>query len=245
MMVKILNTKDEVLHATAAYFVKTAEENIYSKGRFTVALSGGSSPKGLFELLASEYRAQVEWKKVFFFFGDERYVPADHADSNALMAKQVLFDPLHIDPKQVFSVNTALEPKAAAADYQQTIENHFAPGPVTFDLILLGLGDDAHTASLFPGTDVVNAKEVGVKDVFLSDKQVHRITFTAPLINRARHVAFLVYGNSKATALKNVLQGFKNYESFPAQLINPVNGELAWFIAEDAASLLQSKERFF
>ncbi|MCW3111398.1 MAG: 6-phosphogluconolactonase [Segetibacter sp.] len=238
-MLHIAKTTKEVLHAAAEYFVKTANEAISKQGRFTVALSGGSSPKGLFELLASEYHTQVEWSKVYFFFGDERYVPADHPESNALMAKKALFDPLNIAPHQIFAMDTALEPKATAEAYQQAIENHFAPGPPKFDLILLGLGDDAHTASLFPHTDVVNASEVGVKEIFVQDKQVYRITFTAPLINLAHHIAFLVFGSSKAEAVHHVLQGDKDYNQYPAQLIQPVNGEVAWFMDEAAAARLK------
>ncbi|MCW3110670.1 MAG: 6-phosphogluconolactonase [Segetibacter sp.] len=238
-MLHIAKTTKEVLNAAAEYFVKTANEAISKQGRFTVALSGGSSPKGLFELLASEYHTQVEWSKVYFFFGDERYVPADHPDSNALMAKKALFDPLHIAPQQIFTVNTSLEPKATAEAYQQAIEKHFAPGPPKFDLVLLGLGDDAHTASLFRHTDVVNASEVGVKEIFVQDKQVYRITFTAPLINQAHHIAFLVFGSSKVDAVWHVLQDEKDYNQYPAQLIQPVDGDVVWFMDEAAAARLK------
>jgi 6-phosphogluconolactonase len=238
-MLQVFKTTEEVLHAAAEYFVETAKEAILKQGRFTVALSGGSSPKGLFELLASDYHSTVEWSKVVFFFGDERYVPADHPDSNALMAKKALFDPLKIASHQIFTVNTSLDPKAAAEDYQQAIETHFAPGAASFDLILLGLGDDAHTASLFPHTEVVNASEVGVKEVFVQDKKTYRITFTAPLINQARHIAFLVFGSSKADAVQHVLKGDKDYHRFPAQLIQPSNGDVTWFMDEAAAVQLK------
>lgn len=238
-MLQIFKTTKEVLHAAAGYFVNAARESISTHGRFTVALSGGSSPKGLFELLASEYHSQVEWSKVFFFFGDERYVPADHPDSNALMAKKALFDPLNISPQQIFAIDTSLEPHATAEAYQQEIEKHFAPRSTTFDLIFLGLGDDAHTASLFPHTDVVNAKDAGVREIFVEDKKVFRITFTAPLINQARHIAFLVFGSSKADAVHHVLQGDKDYNQFPAQLIQPLNGDVTWFMDEAAAARLK------
>ena len=238
-MLQVFKTTKEVLDAAAVYFVNTASESISTQGRFTVALSGGSSPKGLFELLASEYHSKVEWNKVFFFFGDERYVPADHPDSNALMAKKALFDPLHIVPQQIFTVNTSLEPAEAAKAYKQVIEEHFAPGSVAFDLILLGLGDDAHTASLFPHTSVVNATDAGVKEIFVEDKKVFRITFTAPLINQARHIAFLVFGSSKADAVHHVLQGEKDVNQYPAQLIEPTNGDVTWFMDESAAAHLE------
>lgn len=238
-MLQISRTTKEVLTAAAEYFVELSKEAISKQGRFTVALSGGSSPKGLFELLASEYQTKVEWTKTYFFFGDERYVPSDHPESNALMAKKALFEPLNIDARQVFAVNTALEPTAAAEAYKKTIESHFAPGSPIFDLVLLGLGDDAHTASLFPYTNVINVKEAGVKEVFVEDKKVYRITFTAPLINMASHIAFLVFGGSKAPAVQQVLEGDKDYNQYPAQVVSPVNGDVRWFVDEAAASLLK------
>lgn len=239
-MLHILKTTEDVLNAAAEYFVNTANEAIANQEKFSVALSGGSSPKGLFELLASKYQSQINWSKLFFFFGDERYVPADHPDSNALMAKKALFDPLKIDARQIFAIDTSLEPGACAEAYQKEIEAHFAPGPPNFDLILLGLGDDAHTASLFPHTRVVNAAEAGVKEIFVQDKQVYRITFTAPLINQAHHIAFLVFGNTKAEAVHHVLQGDKDYNLYPAQLIQPANGDVMWFMDEVAAVKLKT-----
>lgn len=155
------------------------------------------------------------------------------------MAKKALFDPLHIVPHQVFAVDTTLQPDATAEAYQQAIEKHFAPNLPTFDLILLGLGDDAHTASLFPHTEVVNATEAGINAIFIEDKQVYRITFTAPLINLARHIAFLVFGSSKAEAVYHVLKGGKDYNQYPAQLIQPVNGDVTWFMDEAAAARLR------
>lgn len=236
-MMHVYKTQAEVLHALADYIVKAAENAIAIRGRFTIALSGGNSPKGLHELLASSaYKSQVEWSKVYFFFGDERYVPADHLDSNALMAKKTLLEPLHIDPLQVFAVNTALTPKEAAADYQKTIEAFFAPGLPVFDLMLLGLGDNSHTASLFPYTDVISATDSGIKEVYLHEQKVFRITMTAPLINQAYHIVFLVFGAAKAEAVHHILNDPEDFDQYPAQLIKPVHGELVWFMDEGAAS---------
>jgi 6-phosphogluconolactonase len=238
-MLQIFETPGEVLAAMAEYFVKTAREAIEKNGRFTVALSGGSSPKGLFELLVSGYRDKIEWAKTYFFFGDERYVPAYHPDSNSLMATKALFEPLNIAPHQIFSIDTSLPPQESARAYQKAIGQHFAPGLPVFDLILLGLGEDAHTASLFPHTSVLNAKEPGVKEIFVADKQVYRITFTAPLINLAKHIAFLVFGESKAEAALQVLTGNTNYHQYPAGLIQPSAGDVAWFMDRAAAALLK------
>ncbi|MDJ0367864.1 6-phosphogluconolactonase [Hymenobacter sp. H14-R3] len=242
MALHIFPTADAALAALAAYFVKAAAQAMAERGRFAVALSGGSSPKKLYELLASEaYRGQVAWEKVCFFFGDERNVPQTSPDSNYLMAKKALFDPLGIRPAQVFAVDTRLAPAEAAAQYGVAVEEFFQENPAHFDLILLGLGDNAHTASLFPHTPVLHDKAVGVKEVWLPAEQVYRITFTAPLINQARAVAFLVYGAGKAEAVAEVLGSERNMEQYPAQLIAPASGPADWFLDEAAAGELAQK----
>jgi 6-phosphogluconolactonase len=242
MTLHVFPTADEVLAALADYFVAAAREAVAARDRFVVALSGGSSPKKLYELLASEaYRGQVAWEKVCFFFGDERNVPQTSPDSNYLMAKKALFDPLGIRPAQVFAVDTQLAPAEAAAQYGVAVEEFFQENPAHFDLILLGLGDNAHTASLFPHTPVLHDKAVGVKEVWLPVEQVFRITFTAPLINQARAVAFLVYGAGKAVAVAQVLGSEHNVEQYPAQLIKPASGTADWFLDEAAAGELTQK----
>ncbi|EHQ30714.1 6-phosphogluconolactonase [Mucilaginibacter paludis] len=236
---KIFETTDEVLTGLADFFVKSASEAIAVQERFTVALSGGSSPKKLYELLASDaYSNQVEWEKVYFFFGDERNVPDNHPDSNALMVKKALFDPLNIPYSQVFKVNTLHSPEEAAKDYTDDIYNFFKTEKVVFDLILLGLGDNSHTASLFPHTLVLHDPTASVEEVFLEDQQVYRITFTAALINQARHIAFLVYGQGKAEAVHHVLEDAENIDEYPAQLIRKDENVL-WFLDQSAASLIK------
>jgi 6-phosphogluconolactonase len=242
MKLNIFNSENEVLDALAAHFVKLAEDAITTKGKFTVALSGGSSPKKLYELLASTiYADSVAWDKVFFFFGDERNVPQTDKDSNYLMAKKTLFDPLGINPANVFAVDTSLEPKEAAENYQEVIEQFFDEDELSFDLVLLGLGDNSHTASLFPYTPVLHDRTPGVKEVWLEDQQVYRITMNAPLINEAQHIAFLVYGEGKAIAVHHVLEDDEDIENYPAQLIEPIVGEIQWFLDEAAAELLTEK----
>lgn len=239
MQLHILSTADEDLGHLADYFVQVARQAIAARGRFTVALSGGSSPKKFYELLASPaYREQVDWKQVFFFFGDERNVPHSDPDSNYRMARLALLGPLHVAPEQVFAINTALPPAEAAAQYTAAIERFFGSEKAQLDLVLLGLGDNSHTASLFPHTPVLHDTSVGAREVFLEDKQVYRITLTAPLLNQARAVAFLVYGPDKAAAVRRVLTEAPNIEEYPAQLIQPASGELHWFLDEAAASQL-------
>jgi len=243
MKLNISNTADEVLIALADYFVKIGNESITARGKFTVALSGGSSPKKLYELLAStSYADQLAWEKVFFFFGDERNVPQDHKDSNYLMAKKALFEPLLISPANVYAVDTTFEPAEAAAKYWNLISTFFDEDEPSFDLVLLGLGDNSHTASLFPHTPVLHDTKPGVKEVWLEDQQVWRITLNAPLINEARYIAFLVYGEGKAIAVHHVLEDAEDIEEYPAQLIDSIAGETLWFLDEAAAADLEEQE---
>lgn len=231
-----------MLKALADFIVSKSKEAITRQGRFTLALSGGSSPKKLFELLASDaYRDSVEWAKVFFFFGDERYVPLYHKNSNYLMAEKALFEPLSITPEQVFAVNTTLPPAQAAQDYEERMLSHFNDPACRFDLILLGLGDNSHTASLFPHTKVLHEKKALVKEIFVDEVNMYRITFTAPLINAAHVIAFLVYGGSKAEAVHHILEDAANIEAYPAQLIQPAEGEIHWFMDEAAAGKITRK----
>ncbi|MEO5911118.1 MAG: 6-phosphogluconolactonase [Pelobium sp.] len=240
MKINAFNQVDEVIKATADFFVACAKEAIADHDRFSVALSGGNSPKKLHELLTSEeYKNQVDWSKVHFFFGDERYVAHDHPDSNYLMAKTTLLDPLNISEAQVNKVDTSLDPASAAQEYERCICKSFNNNPI-FDLILLGLGDDAHTASLFPHTNLLWIDEEMVKEVYLEDKKVYRISFTAPLINKAKHIVFLTFGANKAHAMKAVIEGERNIDQYPAQLIKPTNGTLDWFVDEAAISDLTS-----
>lgn len=229
-----------VLAGLADFIVSKAKDSIAKQGQFNLALSGGSSPKKLYELLASDaYRGKIEWNKVFFFFGDERYVPLYHKDSNYLMTERAMFEPLGILHEQVFAVNTALPPAEAAHDYEVRMLSHFNNQECRFDLILLGLGDNSHTASLFPYTKVLREKTALVKEIFVDEVNMYRITFTAPLINAAHAIAFLVYGSSKAEAVHHIIEDVRNFEAYPAQLIKPVDGELYWFLDEGAASKIK------
>jgi len=236
MKIHIFKTESELLTALANFLIETATKAIAERGQCNVALSGGRSPKKLYALLASpEFNPLLNWQKIYFFFGDERYVPATSPDSNALMAQKALFDPLQIAPAQIFRMDTTLSPTESATAYTDAITAHFKQQLVCFDLILLGLGDNAHTASLFPHTSVLAETTAAVKAVFLEEQQVYRITMTAPLINQARQIAFLVYGADKAEAVQQVLVGARNIEQYPAQLINPTDGEVHWFLDEAAA----------
>jgi len=242
MTLHISETVEELLTQLAEYFIVAANESIDKDGRFSVALSGGASPEILYGLLACPtFCKRVDWSKVYFFLGDERYVPVTDPASNFKMIKTVLFEPLGIDASQVFPVDTSLSPAAAAVDYLQKIQQHFDGCQPCFDLVLLGLGDNSHTASLFPLKDILLESEASVKAVFLPDQLLYRISFTAPLINMAHRVAFLVYGAAKAYAVKNVLEGVKDILHYPAQMIHPADGALDWFLDTAAAAKIMKK----
>lgn len=240
-MLHIYKTPDDTIKGLADYFVQTVNAVIEEKGRCTVALSGGNSPTKLYELLASpDYSRQIDWDKIYFFFGDERYVPFTDPDNNGSMVKKTLFEPLMIADANIFYINTAVPPVESARKYAQRILTYFKNDPVRFDLILLGLGDNAHTASLFPHTPVLKEKKALVSAVYIQDLSSYRITMTAALINEAYHIAFLVYGRTKANAVYEVLEGKKNFETYPAQLIISEQGMVHWFLDGDAAKNLRS-----
>jgi len=241
MKLNIFNTADEVLRKLAEYFLTAAQQAIKTNGRFAVALSGGSSPKKLYELLAVDYKDKIDWDKVYFFFGDERYVPQTDTDSNYLMVKKALFDQLKIAEDQIFAVDTSEEPKIAAQKYAAVISDFFKGEEIRFDLVLLGLGDNSHTASLFPNTPVLLDEVPSVKEVYLEDQKVFRITLNAPLINQAYRIAFLVYGEGKAIAVHHVIEDSKDINNYPAQLIKSANGDVQWFLDTAAASHLTTQ----
>jgi len=237
-MLQVFEDLTDLNTAAANLFIQAANEAIAERGRFTVALTGGSSPKGLYQLLASSpYKEQIDWQKVFVFWGDERWVPLTDERSNAKMTAETLLNRVPIPNEHIFVMwKEHVEPRAYAETYGQLIEQQVKDS--RFDLILLGMGDDGHTASLFPGTPVLYEKDKNVAAYFLMAQDMYRITLTAPLINRARKVAFLLFGEKKAPALKEVLEGQKHIEKYPSQLIQPIDGELFWFVDTAAAQLL-------
>ncbi|MBB5619047.1 6-phosphogluconolactonase [Pedobacter cryoconitis] len=241
MNLLIYKTKSELLKDLADYVIAIAEKAIAEKDCFNFVLTGGNSPKELYEMLSTTYREKLDWSKVFFFIGDERNVPPGHESYNGLMANKSILSPLNIAADHIFFVDTTLAPEKAAIEYAKAITTHFGGADLAFDLILLGMGDDGHTASLFPGTDILGSKEVTVESVYVEKLATYRISFTAPLINKAKNVAFLVFGEAKADALKHVIEDEpKTPELYPSQLIDPIDGSLTWFLDSDAAKLLDN-----
>ncbi len=241
MNLLIYKTKAELLEDLADYIIKIGEKAIADQDCFNFVLTGGNSPKDLYEMLSTTYKDSIDWSKVFFFIGDERNVPANHESYNGLMAQKAILEPLAIADDHIFLVNTALAPEKAAIEYAKSIAKHFDGADIAFDLILLGMGDDGHTASLFPGTTILDNKEVTVDAVYVDKLSTYRISFTAPLINKAKNVAFLVFGEAKAHAVKHVIEDEdKKPHVYPSQLINPIDGSLTWFMDTEAAKLLKN-----
>lgn len=240
--IRILTTPQELSEAAAGEVVRDATEAVKARGRFTIALSGGSTPKNLFNLLATNARNALPWDRMYFFWGDERHVPPTDQDSNYRMAEEVMLSKVPVPPGNVFRM-AAENPDAArvAEDYEKTLRKFFqlAPGDTPqFDLILLGMGPDGHTASLFPGTAALQEKSRLVVSNWVEKLKTNRLSFTLPVLNAARCVAFLVSGTDKAPALKTVLEENASAEQYPAKLVNPSAGRLIWFLDRAAASSL-------
>lgn len=234
---------ESLAQAGAEHFVTLAQAAIAARGCFAVALSGGSTPRGLYARLATEeLAAQVDWSCVYVFWGDERCVPPDHHDSNYLMARQTLLDHLPVPPENVHRIRGELEPEEAAAEYERTLRTFFflpSEKPIPrFDLVLLGMGDDGHTASLFPGSAALHERRRWVATQYVGKLQVWRVTLTPIIINAAAHVTFLVSGAGKAERLHQVLTGPYQPDLLPAQIIKPDGGRLLWLVDAAAAALL-------
>ncbi|CAN5581658.1 6-phosphogluconolactonase [soil metagenome] len=238
-MIQIFKDKKGLSKAAADIFVQTANEAIADKGIFFVALTGGSSPEILYKMLAEPlYLDQVDWKKVWIFWGDERWVPPDDKRSNAGMAFKLLLDHVSIPQNQIFVMwDKDQEPEEFALTYQKFIEQKMGKPP-EFDLILLGMGEDGHTASLFPETEVLKERSKMVSAYYLKDQNKYRITLTAPIINLSKKIVFLVFGSNKAHALREVLEGEYNPDKYPAQLIKPIQGQIVWLVDKAAAQYL-------
>lgn len=238
-MLNILPSTNEIFKEAAKLFVAAANEAIGQKGYFTVALTGGSSPEGLYKLLSEDqYKSQIDWTKVLVFWGDERWVPLDNELSNAKMSQETLLKNVPVLSSNVFPMfEEGVEPEDFASAYDALLKEKLGDDGV-MDLVLLGMGGDGHTASLFPGTAVLDEQEKWVAAYYLDAQQMYRVTLTAPFLNKARKIIVLTFGDAKAEALKEVLKGEYNPSLYPSQLLNPVQGELLFLVDEKAAKYL-------
>ena len=238
-IVEVLPKPEDLFRAGADEFVRVGSAAIAEHGRFTVALSGGSTPRSLYSLLATSH-ADFPWNKTFLFFGDERHVPPDHSDSNYRMVNEALLTKISIPSANVYRVRAEMrDAAAAAADYEETLRDffHLRPGEFPrFDLVLLGLGPDGHTASLFPDSDGLKEQTRIVIANWVEKFKTHRITLTYPVLNHATDAMFLVSGASKADIVHQIFDA-ENTPPFPAQQVQP-EGRLMWMLDQAAASKL-------
>jgi 6-phosphogluconolactonase len=240
MELHVFKNPDELSHAAAKWIADNITAALQHQDRFTIALSGGSTPKALHKILAaSPYKEQIDWSKLHFFWGDERDVPFQDDRNNAKMAYDTLLNFVPTPPYHIHVMRTDISPEESAAEYEKILHFYFDQTATSFDLVLLGMGDDGHTLSLFPGTAAVNEEKAWAIAYFLKAQDMYRITLTKTIVNRAARIAFLTTGTNKAHALKEVLQGAYNPDLYPSQEIKPVKGELHWFVDETAASELK------
>jgi 6-phosphogluconolactonase len=244
--VRILPDGAAIAKRVAQEFVQAATSAVSEKGSFTVALAGGSTPKALYNLLVNDaaLRSQIPWDKAHFFFGDERSVPPDHADSNFRMASEAMLSKAPLKLEQVSRIKGEYkDTEKAAQEYEQALRFHFklANGQLPrLDLVLLGMGNEGHTLSLFPGTKALDDNGRLVMRNWVGKLYTHRITMTAPVANSAALVIFMVTGSDKALALKGVLEGPYEPEQLPSQLIQPKNGRLLWLVDTAAGGVLST-----
>lgn len=242
--IKTFKTLDELSKFAADKFILIGNKAIKKGGRFVVALSGGTTPKSLYQLLKTdEYKSRIDWEKVYFFFGDERDVSPISEKSNFRMANENMLKPLKVPAKNIIRWHTEIiNAPEVAESYERSMIKFFElpPGEFPrFDMILLGMGDDGHTASLFPFTTALKENTKLVVSNYVEKLDTKRLTFTYPTINNASNVIFMVSGEDKSNALKEVLEGDENCEKFPSQCVILNYGKVFWLIDEAAAELLK------
>lgn len=236
----VAKNADELSKLFADWLINYIDETLQKQERFTIALSGGSTPKKLYQLLATkEYADKIDWGKLHFFFGDERFVPFTDERNNAKMVFEALLDHVPVKKEQIYVMRTDLPPDEAVEDYEATLHRYFDGRQFSFDLVMLGLGDDAHTLSLFPGYPIINENDKWTSAFYLSEQNMYRITLTKPIVNKSACVTFLVSGAAKVNALTAVLYGDHDSAKYPAQVIQPASGVLYWFLDESASAALR------
>lgn len=236
MNITIAKDLAELSSKAAAKLFRIANDSILERGRFTIALSGGSTPRALYGVMS---QASIQWNKWHFFFGDERNVAPDDEESNLRMANESLLGTIPAADRNVYAWGTGTgEPAEIAATYADRVRTFFSPEEPRFDLVLLGMGADGHTASLFPGNAALVETERIAVETWVPQMNAWRYTLTLPVINSARNVMFLAAGREKAETLRDVIAGEPGPEPLPAQAVRPADGELCWFVDEAAAALL-------
>ncbi|HEY6871713.1 MAG TPA: 6-phosphogluconolactonase [Geobacteraceae bacterium] len=243
-MIRVYPDLEALSRAAAELFAAEAVRATAATGRFVVLLAGGETPRRCYELLAQPpFRDRVPWHGVHVFWGDERCVPADDPRNNSLMARRALLDHVPVPDAQIYPIRCDRDPREGAGAYEECLRAFFAAGPPRFDLALLGLGENGHTASLFPGTPALEERERWTAGVEVAGEGLQRVTLTAPVINRAALVAFLVAGIGKAAVLREAVAGTADPHRLPARLIRPVTGRIIWLVDREAARLLREAKQ--
>ncbi len=239
--VHVSSNLESLTYYAAEHIVSIARAAMDSAGQFTFGLSGGSTPKPLFTLLADDtFARQIDWARVHVFWGDERCVPPDHAESNFRLAQETLLSHVPLPEDNIYRMKGELEPAQAAEEYEHRLRMFFGSDATwpRFDLLLQGMGDDGHTASLFPGTPALHEQTRWVAANYVPKLESWRLTLTVPAINAAAHIMFLVAGANKAATLHTVLHGPAAPDAYPTQRIQPANGDLLWLVDAAAAAAL-------
>ena len=236
--IDVYDSPDLLAASAGELFFELAHRAIRETGTFSALLSGGTTPRAVYRWLA-EHGDMLDWHRVRLFFGDERCVPPGHPDSNYRMVRESMLDVLDNLGVTTYRIPAEYPPEEASSRYETLLRSLFDGTPV-FDLVLLGLGADAHTASLFPGTTAIHEEQAWVLAHYIESVAAWRITVTPPLLNNARVVAFIVSGESKSAAVDAVLHGGRAVDIYPAQIIQPVRGDLRWLLDKDAAKLILS-----
>ncbi|MEO6329559.1 MAG: 6-phosphogluconolactonase [Ginsengibacter sp.] len=242
MQLHIYKDSPELIEELAKWMTSYINQTLQKNERFTIALSGGETPKALYRLLATDaYRNKIDWNKMYIFWGDERVVPITDDSNNAKMAFEALLNKVKVPLENIHIMRTDIYPDLAANEYEKLLYKYFEKQETTFDLVLLGMGKDGHTLSLFPASSILQDEQHWVNAVYLEDQKMYRITLMPSVVNKAAAVVFLVTGSEKAKVLKEVLNDVVQTEHHPAQLIQPLNGELHWFVDKAAAADLESE----
>ena len=237
MQLHIYKNTGDVIDALAKWIISYVSHTLKKQDRFTIALSGGETPKALYQLLATDaYRNKIDWSKMHIFWGDERVVPFSDESNNARMAFENLLNSVAVPTENIHKMHTDILPELAAKSYEEILHQYFDTASNSFDLVLLGMGKDGHTLSLFPSSPLLPGQQHWVNSVYVEDQKMYRITLMPSIVNKACSIIFLVTGIEKAKVLKAVLHGSPG--QYPAQLIQPVNGQLHWFLDEEAAGEL-------
>ncbi len=241
-MISISKDKTALNRAVAELIATTAQGAIGRNDSFTIILAGGDTPGGAYQLLTMKpYRSRINWLKVHVFWGDERCVPANDTRSNFAAARQQLLSLIPVPESQIHPIDTTMAPGLAAESYDQLLRDHLAGSGHSLDLVLLGVGEDGHTASLFPGSSSLSEQNDWAVATIKPGEDISRITLTTTVLNKAHRIAFMVSGGNKSAVCREILQGSHRPEQFPAQLIRPEQGELLWFMDRFAAAQLNNQ----